>query len=165
MKGNRIMVLPNAHDEVVVSAIDLLGFSKQTREDPCGALRSIELLRESSEEYSVQLAQEFDYLSQETVSKPDINPSGEYFGDSIFFYGNPEAPIRKQVSVLLILTCHIILKGMLKRQYLARAGIATGNLLIKEKEESKIVIGMAILNAHQLEENQNWIGGAISFND
>lgn len=153
------------YNEVAVAAIDLLGFSRQVNENINNALKSIELVRESAREYSFGLVQEYDHFSQKTVPKPDINPSREFFGDSIFFYGNPEAPIRKQVGVLLILTCHIILTGILKKQYFARAGIATGNLLIKENKEDKIVIGTAIVNAHQLEKNQNWIGGAVLFND
>lgn len=157
-------MINNIYNEVAVAAIDLLGFSRQVNEDISNALKSIELVREASRKFTFGLVQEFNHFSQ-TISKPDINPSREFFGDSIFFYGNPEAPIRKQVGVLLILTCHIILTGIVKKQYIARAGIATGNLLIKENKEDKIVIGTAIVNAHGIEINQNWIGGAICFND
>ncbi len=102
------MNTPNIHKEVAVASIDLLGFSRQVKEDLNYALKSIELVRESSRKYKFGLAQEYNHFSQRTIFKPDINPSKEFFRDSIFFHGNPNAQIRKQVRVLLFLTCHII---------------------------------------------------------
>lgn len=153
------------NDNIAVAAIDLLGFSEQVRNDIENALKSIEIIRECTRKFSFGTVQKYNHFSGTLVSSPDITPAKEFFWDSIYIYGNLDAPIRKQIRVLLFLTCYIILTGIVKKQYFARAGIATGNILIKESSENKICIGSSIVNAHELEKNQNWIGGAIVFDD
>lgn len=91
------------------------------------------------------------------------------FGDSIYFFGNPNDPIDIQLQNLIVRTGTLIGLGIYNFNYFLRSGIAIGDLEIIQVNIPMhqgnlidyIYIGSSMDRAHRLEGCQNWIGGAV----
>jgi len=156
------------HEEIAVASIDLLGVSSLLKEDSnatiamnaCEGLVGQVVVGQHAYEHRVG-----DSLHIELFDR------GMYFGDSIYLFADPTDPLDQQVEKLLPLVATVIWVGLFsqirqeKKRFLARAGIAVGNLRIRTIPATPtgnvFPMGTAMSNAHQIESSQAWIGGAL----
>lgn len=154
-------------DKIVVASIDILGISKMLEYEN-GSKKVIKKLYNA-------------WMNSGNIifKKPDMGSEqismfwgSTKFGDSIYFFGNPDDTIEKQTEFLIFRTGILIAIGISTLGILFRCGIAEGDLELNKikiptfggTEYNEILIGTSMSRAHKLEINQKWIGGAISGN-
>ena len=149
---------------IAVAAVDILGVKKLLkRGDDCvSAMKTLGLFVKNS---SVR-----DYFKDDTSRKKEgaLYKLDDYFGDSVYFFGETNLDIGDQVD-RLALKCASLVAGGLKNGFLVRAGIAVGDLRIKIFDlyggrKREVRIGNSMARAHTLHECQEWIGGAVESN-
>jgi hypothetical protein len=156
------------HDRIAVAAIDLLGVGDLLEADS-DAIRAMDACEHLIGQIVIgQHAYETEELSAAHI---DLFKNGMYFGDSIYLFADPSDPLDQQVEKLLPLTAMVIWIGLLsyirqeKKRFLARAGIAVGNLRVRAISATSaglvFPIGTSMSRAHIIESNQDWIGGAL----
>jgi hypothetical protein len=156
------------HDRIAVAAIDLLGVGDLLETDS-DAIRAMDACEHLIGQVVIgQHAYETEELS---ASHIDLFKNRMYFGDSIYLFADPSDPLDQQVEKLLALAATVIWIGLLsyirqeKKRFLARAGIAVGNLRVRAISATSaglvFPIGTSMSRAHIIESNQDWIGGAL----
>jgi hypothetical protein len=90
-----------------------------------------------------------------------------YFGDSLYLFADQSIILEEQILNLTIRVATLVAVGLLvgAPRFLVRGGIAIGDLrkrlITRDGVDREIRIGTSMTRAHQLQECQDWIGGAI----
>jgi hypothetical protein len=89
-----------------------------------------------------------------------------YCGDSVYLFGDQQEQLASQVLHLSLRVASLIATGLwIPNKFLVRAGISVGDLRIKvvvgEGIRHEIRIGASMIRSHRLQENQEWVGGAL----
>lgn len=146
---------------VSVAAVDILAMKTLlNKPDKCeSAMKALELL--------VKNASVNDFYPDEhfKVKAGSMYEFGDYFADSVYFFGDTKQDMSNQVDLLCV-KCASLIAGGIAFGFLIRAGIAVGDLRIKKIQLSngnyhEIRIGTSMARAHILQESQEWIGGAV----
>lgn len=150
------------HENVVVAAIDILGFKNIVLNDQSGT-RSLDILEYILRQSSVNLA-----FSEDNSKSYPLFWASEEFADSIYLVGIPGKSLKEQLFSVSGAVMTFISVGICGRtKFAIRAGITSG--VIWEREVSlfngkkkKIIMGPGLIHAHQMEISQSWLGGAVS---
>jgi hypothetical protein len=138
---------------------DLLGFSNLVMENPLDAVLS-----------------QHDYLRRiighclHQNGFPDRTPSLErlqnqdelgfaWFSDTMLFYGLDES--QESNNRVVEAVAWLIFETMFKPEIRVRAGISFGEFFVDPS--NGIYLGKALVEAYRLEQQQAWVGGALTF--
>jgi hypothetical protein len=154
------------YPNIAAAAIDICGMGTLVNKgDECkSAMRAIELLVKNT------VLQRGAYKKLPVHGKPDIflHDISSYFGDSVYLFANPKNDLKTQVDLLTI-NCSALLAAGIAFGFIARAGICIGDLRksffnLGGGRIQELRIGTSMVQAHQLQESQRWVGGAIDTN-
>jgi hypothetical protein len=155
-------------ENVVVASFDILGFKEKIRKDSRIASKVLGNFVRNAQYGRTAYSAEVDFSKPGFESKKmfDLYSSIERFSDSLFVYGNPNEAIEDQLDKICGMAAKTVAIGLMcDRPYLVRCGIGTGDLVSKTistfNEETTFFTGNSILNAYQIECEQNWAGGAL----
>ncbi len=94
-----------------------------------------------------------------------------YFGDSAYVFGSPSDSLKAQIEKLTALAAVILWIGFFStlkdglNSYVPRVGIGCGNLRIRvldvDSRTHDLHMGSSMVEAHQIESAQLWVGGAL----
>jgi hypothetical protein len=147
---------------LAVAAVDLLGISKlvEKTEQSTSAMNAIAKFARNASARDIYVDPTFVTKHQEMYAIDD------YFGDAVYLFGDPNLDLDEQIRLLVIRVATLILLGLCgENRFLVRASIATGDLRRKslrtERGVREIRIGSSMVKALHLQEDQNWIGGAV----
>lgn len=149
-------------EKIAVASIDMLGISNCLKDTGTEhAFNKLAALHASLKAVKINRVAQYDPIKEELCNTSLPNDFISYFSDSIYFFGNQNDPIHKQVEVLALHAMRMINNGFLaKPNYFIRAGIAVGNLKYRLESDGqvKLATGSSLLLAHELENAQKWIG-------
>jgi hypothetical protein len=148
--------------EIAVAALDILGLQEFVAKND-NSLSAMNVLSRfvrnasSGRIYNAALSGVHDLMFTADV----------YFGDSIYLFADPSRDLQTQIQLLSYRTATLIALGVcFSPRFLVRAGIAVGDLRKRVAQGDgaphEIRIGTSMTRAHQLQEGQDWIGGAIA---
>lgn len=161
------------NERVVVGAVDVIG------------IRNIVEMGNSNESVDIlsvlyRNCIEGALYGDPTFTKPPkerIFAISEGFGDSLYLFGNPKEEPKVQADKMIPFIGGLIAYGFMifkirKLRCRLRVGIAVGEVFHRgiiykdpftgEKLIKNIRMGKALIDAHNIEECQSWIGGAVS---
>jgi hypothetical protein len=143
----------DAHEpqEVIVALFDVLGFSARVRNTELQQLgRSYrDLLKLKRRAGNVPVIRMGEGEVEEWKSPSAV------FSDTILFWADAEPKSAKS----FLTTCSELLAKSLNAKWPLRGGIAVGECILDRN--ARVFIGEPIVEAHRLEEAQNWIGAAV----
>lgn len=155
------------YERTVVAAVDLLGMQDLLGRDETAsaAMDAIDLLVRDTTDNDMILTPAHSFSSsQKFVYRA-------YFADSAYLFADPTMMMEKQTENLLLKCGSLIAHGLRQwvagenKQFLARVGIASGNVRWRRLqwlgENILIPIGTAMSRSYKLATSQQWIGGAI----
>lgn len=155
------------HDRIVVASMDILGMGRLVESDDDAATAANVL-----DVFLKNAAVPYWYERQSSDSPTGRMWSRQsHFGDSIYLFGNTDLSILEQTTYLLMQSAGLIQLGLgfwieqRERSFLLRVGIAVGNVRWRRfdwfGQRIELPIGTALTRAHRIQEQQQWIGGAI----
>ncbi len=158
--------LTNAMDTyypaIAVAALDLLGVRALVSRSDC-ALTAMDVLSRFVRNASTRGVYNTETLHDRHDFMFDVDV---FFGDSLYLFADPSRDIETQVHGLLLRVSTLIGIGLwTSPRFLVRGAIAVGDLRKRlaqgDSVSHEIRIGTSMINAHQLQEGQDWIGAAV----
>lgn len=143
---------------VLLAVFDILGFSKRVENCPLDEVRkTYDLLRQKTvERFELD---SFDLLRMDDVLVPAIlrlDVESVVFSDSVFAW----VPLKKGfANPFITWCCHFICEG-LAMDLPIRGAIAAGDAILDQGTDT--YLGRPIIEAHDLEADQEWIGLAFT---
>lgn len=147
---------------VAVAALDLLGVKTLvSKDDSCLAAMNV------LSKFVKNAASRWAYADEKSGKKHEkMYELDLYFGDSLYLFADSSRDIETQVQWLAIRVSTLVALGLWwTPRFLVRAGIAAGDLRKRVAKGDggahEIRIGTSMTRAHELQDAQEWIGGAI----
>lgn len=143
---------------VLLAKFDILGFSARVRSEPISEVRRIydRLRQVTVEQYELE---SFDLLRMDDVLAPAVlrlDVESVVFSDSVFAW----VPMKKGfANPFITWCCHFVCEALVLG-IPVRGAIAAGEAILDRDTDT--YMGEPILDAHELEETQEWIGLAFS---
>jgi hypothetical protein len=142
--------------EALVGVFDILGFRHMMSP---AAPRPLQDLAKSVEVFARIVraigAEDTAFDSFGKLSSPP--PAVMHVSDTFFLYG----PTRAQAELVRFLwIAHHLLFYSLIHELPLRAALATGELLVNERD--RLILGLALVEAHDLERDQDWAGATLA---
>ncbi|MDQ7839417.1 MAG: hypothetical protein RDU83_00120 [bacterium] len=132
--------------EYLVAVCDVLGFSHLVRTNP------LETVYENYLGLRRQVRSFQCMVGYKPRSEPLLIVDGAVFSDTVLLW----APAEGAMDVLPMLLCFLV--GQSIGSMPLRVGVAFGKCVIDSQND--IFIGQPIIDAHQTETRQQWVGGA-----
>jgi hypothetical protein len=143
----------------MVAVCDILGFSNlvETSDLDTVVIKAVEWFRKALHHslHKKNFPQEIPVF-KELESHEHIGVA--WFSDTIFFYtkGDTDDSIRELLATVAWLLFETHMQGVTR----VRVGIAYGDVFIDP--DNSLYVGQPIIEAHQLEQQQQWSGGALA---
>ncbi|MER0216796.1 MAG: hypothetical protein DU481_11565 [Nitrosomonas sp.] len=156
------------YEKIVVASFDILGFKKRIMVDSKDAATILANLIKNAYFGNSFYSKEVNLNDPESEKYKisDFYGKMERYSDSMFLYGDPQKSIEDQFTLMTAMAAKTIALGFnCKSPYAVRCGIAVGDLheisLNEYGKTISVFTGTSVLKAYEIEQEQNWAGGAI----